>query len=131
DNGQVNGEELPAYREGNGVDPESNTDTFVAAKLMIDNFRWAGVPFYIRTGKRMKQKSTEIVVEFKDLPMNLYYGKGHETKSNLLVIHVQPHEGITLHVNARKGDYNASSTPITLSYDNNAGDKMNTPVAYE
>ena len=131
DNGQVNGEELPAYREGNGVDPESNTDTFVAAKLMIDNFRWAGVPFYIRTGKRMKQKSTEIVVEFKDLPMNLYYGKGHETKSNLLVIHVQPHEGITLHVNARKGDYNASSTPITLSYDNNAGDKMNTPEAYE
>src|SRR5699024_722247 len=78
-----------------------------------------------------KQKSTEIVVEFKDLPMNLYYGKGHETKSNLLVIHVQPHEGITLHVNARKGDYNASSTPITLSYDNNAGDKMNTPEAYE
>ncbi|GAE94416.1 glucose-6-phosphate 1-dehydrogenase [Gracilibacillus boraciitolerans JCM 21714] len=132
DKGIVNGEELPSYREGNGVDPESNTETFVAAKLMIDNFRWAGgVPFYIRTGKRMKEKSTEIVVEFKDLPMNLYYGKEHETKSNLLVIHVQPHEGITLHVNAKKGDYNASSTPITLSYDNKAGDKMNTPEAYE
>ncbi|WP_054861207.1 MULTISPECIES: glucose-6-phosphate dehydrogenase [Gracilibacillus] len=129
--GMVNGEELPAYREGNGVDPESNTDTFVAAKLMIDNFRWAGVPFYIRTGKRMEKKSTEIVVEFKDLPMNLYYGKEHETKSNLLVIHVQPHEGITLHVNAKKGDYSAASTPITLSYDNNSGDKMNTPEAYE
>ncbi|SFM48869.1 glucose-6-phosphate 1-dehydrogenase [Gracilibacillus orientalis] len=131
DKGNVNGEELPAYRKGNGVDPESNTDTFVAGKLMIDNFRWAGVPFYIRTGKRMKRKSTEIVVEFKDLPMNLYYDKEHETKSNLLVIHVQPHEGITLHVNAKKGDYNASSTPITLSYDNNSEDKMNTPEAYE
>ncbi|WP_066185885.1 MULTISPECIES: glucose-6-phosphate dehydrogenase [Gracilibacillus] len=131
DNGTVNGEEVASYREGNGVDPESNTDTFVAAKLMIDNFRWAGVPFYIRTGKRMKEKSTQIVVEFKDLPMNLYYGQGNETQSNLLVIHVQPHEGITLHVNARKGDYNASSTPIALSYDNNAKDKMNTPEAYE
>ncbi|GAB2534616.1 glucose-6-phosphate dehydrogenase [Gracilibacillus alcaliphilus] len=131
DKGVLNGEELASYREGSGVDPDSNTDTFVAAKLMIDNFRWAGVPFYIRTGKRMKQKSTEIVVEFKDLPMNLYYGQEHETRSNLLVIHVQPHEGITLHVNARKGDYNASSTPITLSYDNNSKDKMNTPEAYE
>lgn len=131
DAGEVNGEKLPAYREANGVDPESNTDTFVAAKLMIDNFRWAGVPFYIRTGKRMEKKSTEIVVEFKDLPMNLYFNKNQETKSNLLVIHVQPHEGITLHVNAKKGDYNASSTPIALSYDNNAKDKMNTPEAYE
>ncbi|MDX8046885.1 glucose-6-phosphate dehydrogenase [Gracilibacillus sp. S3-1-1] len=129
--GTVNGEQLPTYREGHGVDPESNTDTFVAAKLMIDNFRWAGVPFYIRTGKRMEKKATKIVVEFKDLPMNLYYDKEHDTKPNLLVIHVQPDEGITLHLNAKKGDYNASSTPITLSYDNNAKDKMNTPEAYE
>ncbi|RCW63007.1 glucose-6-phosphate dehydrogenase [Saliterribacillus persicus] len=131
DKGLVNGEELPAYRAGNGVDPDSNTDTFVAAKLMIDNFRWAGVPIYMRTGKRMKQKSTEIVVEFKDLPMNLYYGKEHDTRPNLLVIHVQPHEGITLHVNAKKGDYSASSTPIQLSYENSSHDKMNTPEAYE
>ena len=55
------------------VNKESNTETFVAGKIMIDNFRWAGVPFYIRTGKRMATKSTKIVVQFKDIPMNLYY----------------------------------------------------------
>ncbi|TXK88844.1 glucose-6-phosphate dehydrogenase, partial [Parageobacillus sp. SY1] len=70
--GIVNGKEVVSYREENNVDPNSNTETFVAGKLMIDNFRWAGVPFYIRTGKRMTEKSTKIVVQFKDVPMNLY-----------------------------------------------------------
>lgn len=68
---------------------------------MIDNFRWAGVPFYIRTGKRMAAKSTKIVVQFKDIPMNLYYNTNHELNPNLLVIHIQPEEGISLHLNAK------------------------------
>ncbi|WP_186575843.1 glucose-6-phosphate dehydrogenase [Aquibacillus kalidii] len=131
DKGIVEGEEKPAYREGNSVDENSNTETFVAGKLLIDNFRWAGVPFYIRTGKRMKKKSTEIVIQFKDLPMNLYYDKGDNIHPNLLVIHIQPHEGITLHLNAKKGDYGTTSTPIKLNYNNNSNDKMNTPEAYE
>ena len=84
------------------VDPNSNTETFVAGKLLIDNFRWAGVPFYIRTGKRMQKKSTKIVVQFKDMPMNLYYHNGSSLKPNLLVIHIQPEEGITLHLNMKK-----------------------------
>ncbi|GAA0289003.1 glucose-6-phosphate 1-dehydrogenase [Gracilibacillus halotolerans] len=130
DKGIIDGEEVNSYREGTGVDEDSNTETYVAAKLMIDNFRWSGVPFYIRTGKRMKQKSTEIVVEFKDLPINLYYGNEEDKKPNLLVIHIQPYEGITLHMNAKKGDANATSTPVALTYDNST-DKMNTPEAYE
>ncbi|MFP9052244.1 glucose-6-phosphate dehydrogenase, partial [Enterococcus faecalis] len=80
------------------VAPDSNTETFVAGKLLIDNFRWAGVPFYIRTGKRMKEKSTKIVVQFKDIPMNLYYGNENNMNPNLLVIHIQPDEGITLYL---------------------------------
>ena len=68
---------------------------------MIDNYRWAGVPFYIRTGKRMTEKSTKIVVEFKDIPMNLYYEKKDDKHPNLLVINIQPDEGITLHLNAK------------------------------
>ncbi|WP_138417943.1 glucose-6-phosphate dehydrogenase [Aquibacillus sediminis] len=131
DRGIVKGEEQISYREAKGVDPESNTETFVSGKLMIDNFRWAGVPFYIRTGKRMKQKSTEIVVQFKDLPMNLYYENGEQIHPNLLVIHIQPNEGIELHLNAKKGDYGTTSTPIMLNYNNNGQDKMNTPEAYE
>jgi len=84
------------------VDPNSNTETFVAGKLMIDNFRWAGVPFYIRTGKRMQAKTLKIVVQFKDIPMNLYYRNGSSLNPNLLVIHIQPEEGITLHLNVKK-----------------------------
>jgi len=129
--GVLEGEEVIGYREGNSVDPESNTATFVSGKLMIDNFRWAGVPIYIRTGKRMKEKATTIVVQFKDLPMNLYFNKDKEIHPNLLVIHIQPEEGITLHLNARKTPGDTSSTPINLNYCNNCGDKMNTPEAYE
>ncbi|MBM7572396.1 glucose-6-phosphate dehydrogenase [Aquibacillus albus] len=131
DRGIINDEEQIAYRESNAVDENSNTETFVAGKLLIDNFRWAGVPFYIRTGKRMEKKSTEIVIQFKDLPMNLYYDQGENIYPNLLVIHIQPYEGITLHLNAKKGDYGTTSTPIMLNYDNTQKDKMNTPEAYE
>ncbi|MFP3422149.1 glucose-6-phosphate dehydrogenase, partial [Bacillus sp. SIMBA_161] len=92
----------------------SNTETFVAGKLLIDNFRWACVPFYIRTGKRLEKKSTQSVVQFKDIPMNLYYGNGNSMHPNLLVIHIQPGEGITLHLNGRKLDGGAYAKPIKL-----------------
>ena len=130
DRGEINQEEQDGYRESNGVDENSNTETFVAGKFMINNFRWAGVPFYIRTGKRMAEKSTEIVVQFKDLPINLYAGKGDTIDPNLLVIRVQPDEGITLHLNAKKGDYETTSTPITMQYDKD-GKAINRPEAYE
>ncbi len=119
------------YREENSVDPDSNTETFVAGKLVIDNFRWAGVPIYIRTGKRMYSKSTKIVVQFKDIPMNLYYNLGEKVDPNLLVIHIQPEEGITLHLNAKKSGKDITTTPIKLDYSNNCIDGINTPEAYE
>ena len=100
--GSIDGEKVEGYRNELNVDPQSNTETFVAGKLMIDNFRWAGVPFYIRTGKRMTAKSTKIVVQFKDIPMNLYKNNHDQLNPNLLVIHIQPDEGITLHLNAKK-----------------------------
>ncbi|WP_243290162.1 glucose-6-phosphate dehydrogenase [Bacillus sp. FJAT-47783] len=127
--GTVNGKEVSGYRDEVGKD--SNTETFVAGKIMIDNYRWAGVPFYIRTGKRMPEKSTKIVVEFKDIPMNLYFKNLDVNHPNLLVIHIQPEEGITLHLNAKKGSAGSISTPIKLSYNNNGIDGMNTPEAYE
>ncbi|MBD1378751.1 glucose-6-phosphate dehydrogenase [Metabacillus arenae] len=129
--GQMNGKELPGYREENNVDDISNTETYVAGKLMIDNFRWAGVPFYIRTGKRMAAKSTKIVVQFKDIPMNLYYRDGENLDPNLLVIHIQPDEGITLHLNAKKSGGGIFTQPIKMDYCNNCIDGINTPEAYE
>ncbi|MFB1050941.1 glucose-6-phosphate dehydrogenase [Paraliobacillus sp. JSM ZJ581] len=131
DRGEINGKELDAYRESNGVDPDSNTETYVAAKFMIDNFRWAGVPFYVRTGKRMAKKSTEIVIQFKDLPINLYKEKGDTIDPNLLVIQAHPDEKITLHLNAKKGDYDTTSKPITMYYDKKHAEDSYTPEAYE
>jgi glucose-6-phosphate 1-dehydrogenase len=129
--GQINEDQLPAYRNEEMVDPNSNTETFVAGKLMIDNFRWAGVPFYIRTGKRMLTKQTKIVVQFKDIPMNLYYQTEQMLNPNLLVIHIQPEEGITLHFNAKKSGQSLDATPVKLSFANKGINGMNTPEAYE
>ncbi|GGB05195.1 glucose-6-phosphate dehydrogenase [Macrococcus hajekii] len=131
DKGIINGEAVPKYRDEENVDAESNTPTFVAAKVMIDNFRWAGVPFYIRTGKRMKEKEIRVVVEFKEVPMNLYYKRDQHLDSNLLVINIQPNEGIELHLNARKYVEGIDTEPVKLSYALTAQDKMNTVDAYE
>jgi glucose-6-phosphate 1-dehydrogenase len=129
--GIVDGNQVQGYREENSVDPNSNTETYVAGKLLIDNFRWAGVPIYIRTGKRMTEKSTKIIVQFKDIPMNLYYNRGEKVDPNLLVINIQPEEGITLHLNAKKSGKDVTTTPIRLDYTNNCIDGINTPEAYE
>ena len=129
--GVENGQPVPGYREEINVDPDSNTDTYVAGKLMIDNFRWAGVPFYIRTGKRMDVKSTKIIIQFKDVPMNLYFGSEKKLAPNLLVIHIQPEEGITLHLNAKQSGQSMETTPVKLNFSNNDIAGLNTPEAYE
>ncbi|MEC2075462.1 glucose-6-phosphate dehydrogenase [Metabacillus fastidiosus] len=129
--GSLFNKSVPAYREENNVDEQSMTETYVAGKVMIDNFRWAGVPFYIRTGKRLKEKSTKIVIQFKDIPMNLYYNRKEDLAPNLLVIHIQPDEGITLQLNAKKTGSGVYGKPIELDYCNNCLDGINTPEAYE
>ncbi|MDT0160030.1 MULTISPECIES: glucose-6-phosphate dehydrogenase [Bacillus] len=129
--GMLDGEQVPGYREEPMVDSESNTETFVAGRLTIDNFRWAGVPIYIRTGKRMAVKSTKIVIQFKDIPMNLYYETGQTVNPNLLIIHIQPDEGITLHLNAKKSGNQLEANQVKLNFSNKSGSGINTPEAYE
>lgn len=129
--GTIGDKQVPRYRDEPNVDKESNTETFVAGKIMIDNFRWAGVPFYIRTGKRMTAKTTKIVVQFKDIPMNLYYQTEKMLNPNLLVIHIQPEEGITLHLNAKKAGGHLDAQEVKLSFANTGIHAMNTPEGYE
>jgi glucose-6-phosphate 1-dehydrogenase len=100
--GVADGEAAPGYREEQDVAPESQTETFVALKLQIDNWRWAGVPFYLRTGKRLAKRATEIVIQFRRTPFILFRNttvKNLET--NRLVIHIQPDEGISLSFGAK------------------------------
>ncbi|WP_218009843.1 glucose-6-phosphate dehydrogenase [Bacillus cereus] len=129
--GTINGKEVPGYRSENKVDPNSRTETFVAGKLLIDNFRWAGVPIYIRTGKRMQEKSTKIVIQFKELPMNLYSKSENSVHPNLLIIHIQPDEGISLVLNGKKIGTSEKTRPFKLDYCNDCVDGVNTPEAYE
>jgi glucose-6-phosphate 1-dehydrogenase len=100
--GIVDGAREAGYRSEPDVSPESNTETFVALKLQIDNWRWAGVPFYLRTGKALAQRTTEIVIQFRRTPFILFRNttvKNLET--NRLVIHIQPDEGISLSLGAK------------------------------
>jgi glucose-6-phosphate 1-dehydrogenase len=100
--GAIDGERVVGYRAEPDVAPGSNTETFVALKLLIDNWRWAGVPFYLRTGKRLAKRATEIVIQFRRTPFVLFRNttvKNLET--NRLVIHIQPNEGISLSFGAK------------------------------
>jgi glucose-6-phosphate 1-dehydrogenase len=101
--GEIDKKKLPAYRTEPNVAPNSNAETFAALKLSIDNWRWANVPFYVRTGKRLPAKHTEIVIQFKKAPFMLFRGTPIERlTTNRIVIHIQPDEGITLHFGAKK-----------------------------
>ena len=98
----VNGERVPAYRAEPNVGPQSTTETFVALKLMIDNWRWADVPFYVRTGKSLSKRVTEIAIRFKRAPFVLFRHTPVESlAANWLVLHIQPDEGISLRVSAK------------------------------
>jgi len=95
-------EKVSAYRSEPGVAPESRTETFVALKLNIDNWRWAGVPFYLRTGKRLAKRHTEIAIQFKRMPFELFRNAPfHKLHTNTLVIQIQPVEGISLSFGAK------------------------------
>jgi glucose-6-phosphate 1-dehydrogenase len=100
--GMVQAERLPAYRQEDGVPPDSRTETFVALKLAIDNWRWAGVPFYMRTGKRLAKRHTEVVVQFKRAPLVLFRDtQVSSLDANQLIIHISPDEGVSLRFGAK------------------------------
>ena len=103
DSGLVNGQPVPAYRAEKNVAPDSTVETFVAARILIDNWRWAGVPFYLRTGKRLKTRSTEIAIRFKRAPYALFRDTPmDELDADWLILNVQPDEGIRLRFNAKR-----------------------------
>jgi len=101
--GFINGQPAPGYRQEEGVDPNSRTETFVAARVLIDNWRWKDVPFYLRTGKRMAKKDTEVIVTFKSVPHSLFGSAGMpDMPPNILAFHIQPEEGIALRFQAKR-----------------------------
>ncbi|MGH9281466.1 MAG: glucose-6-phosphate dehydrogenase [Acidimicrobiales bacterium] len=130
--GWVEGEEVPGYREEQGVDPESRTETFVAMKLRIDNWRWAGVPFYVRTGKRLPRRVTEVAMEFQEVP-HLPFGT-KQTRGlgpNTLVLRIQPDEGIALRFGAKIPGQAFRVRSVAMDFSYSAAFVEETPDAYE
>jgi glucose-6-phosphate 1-dehydrogenase len=112
--GQLGGKPAPGYRQEQGVSPTSRTETFVAAKLLIDNWRWAGVPFYLRTGKRLAKRSTEIVIEFRRAPHMVFRERNLEP--NRLVLNIQPDEGISVSFVAKRPGTEMSIGNVNMDF---------------
>ncbi|MCL6563641.1 MAG: glucose-6-phosphate dehydrogenase [Firmicutes bacterium] len=130
--GVVDGQPVPGYREETGVNPASDTETYVAMRLFIDNWRWAGVPFYLRTGKRMSKRATEIAIQFKRPPHRLFSApSAAELDPNLLAIKIQPDEGIILRFGAKEPGARIRVRTVNMEflYDTSFADPA--PEAYE
>lgn len=125
------GTRISGYHEENNINETSDTETFVAARFFIDNYRWTGVPFYIRTGKRMATKCTEVVIEFKDIPNNPYFHKFTHIGPNLLVIHIQPDAGLSLKLNVKQFSDDGETSPVSMNFSRTGKSKNVVPDAYE
>jgi glucose-6-phosphate 1-dehydrogenase len=99
--GWMKGKPILGYRQEPGVNPESTTPTYVAMKLMVDNWRWQGVPFYLRTGKRLPKKVSEIAIQFRNVPLLIFQSAAQQTNANVLSLRIQPNEGIALRFEAK------------------------------
>ncbi len=116
--GSVKGEAVPAYRQSRDVSPESRTETYVALKLMLDNWRWAGVPFYLRTGKALGVRRSEIIIRFKQAPFALFRDTPVERLTpNDLMLHLQPDEGITVSFGVKKPGPKVTMEGVEMRFD--------------
>src|SRR5467141_3108672 len=127
--GAINGKSVPGYREEEKVDPKSMTDTFVALRLNIDNWRWWDVPIYMRVGKRLPKSGTEISVHFKKAPFVLFNKETNE--ANVLVIRIQPDEGISLRMQAKMPGTSFRIEPVKMDFHYGTSFGKASPEAYE
>ena len=130
--GAVQGATVPGYREEPDVAPDSNTETFVACKLKVDNWRWAGVPFYLRTGKHMKRRWTEIAIRFHQAPYTLFRGTHVERMNpNWMILRIQPDEGIALEFAAKRPGPTVKLSTVSMDFAYKSYFKMAPNTGYE
>ena len=129
--GAINGKNVPAYRTEKNVNPESKTETFVALRLRVDNWRWADVPFYVRVGKRLPKSGTEISVHFKGAPPVLFNKEATSLDQNVLVIRIQPDEGISLRMQAKMPGTSFRIEPVKMDFHYGTSFGKASPEAYE
>jgi glucose-6-phosphate 1-dehydrogenase len=130
--GWVNGAQVPAYRDEDGVDRASTTDTYVALKMHLDSWRWAGVPFYLRTGKRLPKRTTEIAIQFRRPPLHIFKKVSSSSIApNLLIVNVQPDEGISVRFEAKLPGSRMQLAPVMMNFRYGSAFGMPVPEAYE
>ena len=130
--GTVDGKPVPGYRQEPKVKPDSNVETYVALKLFIDNWRWSGVPFYLRTGKYLPQSASEVRVQFRPTPSVLFAAQcGQKLDPNSITLRLQPNEGISLHFNGKVPGMSLGVRPVRMNFSYNAEFGAYTPEAYE
>ncbi len=130
--GFVEGKPVPAYREEPGIDDESVTDTFVAAKLYVDNWRWADTPFYVRTGKRLPKRETTIAIQFKAAPHPPFAKEAEEgLRPNVLLVNVQPDEGVSLAIGAKVPGQGMTIRTVHMDFLYGGAFRTELPEAYE
>ena len=128
--GRVGSEKVAGYRQESGVDPNSKTETFAAVKLYVENWRWAGVPFYLRAGKRLARHATEIAVQFKQPPLRLFDG-ARSLPPNLIAVRIQPDEGIALRFSAKQPGPATHVRDVTMEFGYSTAFGMASANAYE
>jgi glucose-6-phosphate 1-dehydrogenase len=130
--GIVNGAKVSGYRSEPGVSPNSRTETYVAMKLFIENWRWAGIPFYIRTGKCLARRATEVAIQFRQPPLLLFEGpSAAQIQPNLLVVRIQPDEGISLIFAAKRPGPSMYITDVDMDFKYSSAFGTQTPDAYQ
>ncbi|MBK8229112.1 MAG: glucose-6-phosphate dehydrogenase [Candidatus Eisenbacteria bacterium] len=128
--GDIAGARVPAYRDEPSVDPHSNTDTYVAFRVFLDNWRWAGVPFYLRAGKRLAGRTTSIAIHFRRPPLTLFR-QARAPEPNLLLLQIQPDEGIWLRVGSKRPGGRVEIDPVELQFRYSTTFDQGPPEAYE
>ena len=128
---RIGGADVPGFRQEPGVDPDSQTDTYAAATFFVENWRWAGVPFYIRTGKRLPKRVSEITIQFHPAPYFLFGHDGEQAVPNLLVLRIQPEEGISLKFSSKQPGAGMKLRPVSMDFNYGASFGERSPSAYE
>jgi len=130
--GFLDGVEVPGYRREDKVASDSTTETFTALKCYVDNWRWAGVPFYLRTGKRLPKRASEIAVQFKQVPPILFNVEPETTlESNVLALRIQPDEGLSLGISAKQPGARVQIDPVKMDFHYGSTFAGQSPEAYE
>jgi glucose-6-phosphate 1-dehydrogenase len=130
--GWCRGQQVPGYRQEEGVNPNSSTETYIALKLYVDNWRWHNVPFYLRTGKRLPRKLSQIVINFQPVPHQMFPEINAESiESNRMIINIQPEEGIVVRFQAKEPGSGMRLRTVAMDFNYEEAFRMQSREAYE